>query len=286
LWSDPLADFAPREFELVPLPNGEGGVFNVKQKALPVPKWPSSTLQAVQIQHSRVQKYGGGDQGTLQAMKEIHLALDRQIATLQKQADKEKANPSPPRPAPPAPPPKKEPPELIPTRDLPAGSVSTITLWPPWPGAYCRLVLAIVEAAALPEALRAKLGLEDAEYYVPTEGAANGKRCVIFGECKVVTQIPMLYGPEDTYLLSEAVRLTRAFSKPRVQADLVEQRRLGIEAERAERLAAENRRLEENRRNEEARLEAARKASPLARIKDLEKRLNEALGETPPPEGS
>jgi hypothetical protein len=40
--------------------------------------------------------------------------------------------------------------------------------------------------------------------------------------------------------------------------------------------------LLENRRQEEARLEAQRKASPMYRIRELEKKLGEALGEQPP----
>jgi hypothetical protein len=283
MWEDPLAE-DPRAGGTpltIYLPNGEGGQWPIKQVALPPSGILCGTVDALLVQHGRTRAHGGGVKGDLAACEANLAALKRDIAWFEKRRAREEADPPPaavPTPAAPKPPP----PEMLPTRDLPAGAVHTISLWPPWPGAFSRMTLALVEAAAVPQ-LVAKLGLGEAELFVPAEGAANGKPCVVLGECKVVTQTPMVYGCEDAYPLPEVGRLTRVFSKPRQEADIAALKKAAAEAARADKLAEENRRLEENRRREEARLEAQRRASPMYRIRELEKKLGEALGEQPPP---
>jgi hypothetical protein len=167
---------------------------------------------------------------------------------------------------------------MLPTRDLPAGAVHTIGIWPPWPGAWYRWVLAIVEGGAVPQ-LVAQLGLGESELFVPAEGAAKGKPCVCLGECQVVTQAPMVYGPEAAYPLSEVARLTREFSRPRQQADVLAMKKAGAEADRRAKLAEDLAR-QDRQKAEQAAAEAARlKADPRHQMKELRERLERLEGE-------
>jgi hypothetical protein len=128
--------------------------------------------------------------------------------------------------------------------------------------------LAVVEASAVPQ-LVARLGLGEGELFVPAEGAARGKPCICLGECQVVTQTPMVYGPENAYALSEVARLTREFSRPRQQADVLAMKKAGEEAARKAKLQEDLARQDRQRAEQAAVEESRRRADPMFQLKEL-----------------
>jgi hypothetical protein len=167
---------------------------------------------------------------------------------------------------------------MLTTRDLPAGAVHTLGIWPPWPGAWYKWVLAIAEASAVPQ-LVARLGLGEGELFLPAEGPAKGKPCICLGECQVVTQTPLAYGPEPAYALPEVARLTREFSKPRQQADILALKKAGEEATRRARLDEDLRRQDRQRADQAAVEESRRRADPRVQLKEMRERLEKLENE-------
>jgi hypothetical protein len=284
LWDDPMAGVVLKDFEIIKLPrNDDSGITDiVKQACVPPADFPSSTLDAVRVQHNRVRAHGKGVEAELSCAVEMRDAIDRHIKKLTALAEKQGANPPPAAvPAPPVPP--KPPAEYVEVKTLPATAVVVQQLsWPVFRiDGSCRSMFVLVEAAAAP-GLVEKLKLTPAELFAPPSGALAGKPCVVLGEATPVgpgERGGLLYGPEPQYEAHAAADLCRLFSRPKQVSDQEALRKAGAEATRKAKLEEDLRR-QDRQKADQAAAEAARlKADPRAQLKEMRERLEKLEAE-------
>jgi hypothetical protein len=142
-------------------------------------------------------------------------------------------------------------------------------------------MMVLCEASAVPDLL-GKLKLEAGELYTPAAGVPVGKPCVVLGEAEPVgtgERGGLLYGPLAKYEIPAAAELTRLFSRPRQQADILALKKAGAEADRREKLEAELRRQDRVKADQAAAEEARRRADPRVQLKEMRERLEKLESE-------
>jgi hypothetical protein len=159
------------------------------------------------------------------------------------------------------------------------GFIAQRILWPPNdPNFYPvtnREVLAVVRAAAVP-GLMERCGLKIEELYKDKD--AEDAPSLVLGPMEVLRGRDAsvnVYGASHVYKLSSVAAWTRRFSAARAVRDLAEMRREAAQQEREEIRAREAARQAARQAEQAAMEEAARRADPRYRIRELEKRLAE-----------
>jgi hypothetical protein len=136
--------------------------------------------------------------------------------------------------------------------------------------------------------LATRLGLADNELYRPDDGRFQGAACLVLGDAGV-GPLDMTNGANPTYhvgasySLADAAQLTRDWARPKRLRTEAELREELARHERDEKMRREGERQARVKAEAAAREEAQRRASPFARLFELEKKVASWFGETPPP---
>jgi hypothetical protein len=172
-------------------------------------------------------------------------------------------------------------------KDLPSSAVVVQQLSFPAPDhmGCTRGMMVLLLAEAVPELVR-RLGLTADELFTPTSGSASGRACLVVGAAipnGLDVDNRSTYGPERSYPLAPIAQNTRGFSQPRRAQTERELNEIRLKAARDEAARQDYERHRRTEQDEKARAEAQKRASPWYRLRQLEAKLAELLGETQPP---
>jgi hypothetical protein len=176
------------------------------------------------------------------------------------------------------------PPEMIRTADLPADAIAVIPLiWPRRYDGAVRAQTVVCLATAVP-AIVQRLGLTSDELFTPNQGTMTGKPVIVLGDPDVIggDHGGPAYGPAASYSLSAIYDLTKAFAAPKKELTERDRREAMAKQAREEKQKEDAERYRRTEAENKARDLAARQASPLFRIKQLEEKLGTLLGEPKP----